>query len=154
MSRRQVHVWFVHIQNGPKSFINLPTRCVAFIADTFRTATAGGRGSPPYAEILNPMGEYFAEAATRADAAVRPYAEDLDRVASFEIHPGTKKTTHASHRRFAFTSVLSTADVTTLPNWAGFCIWDGFTAGAQNNNWSPSDIHNSIFVWFTTAIYG
>ena len=39
----------------------------------------------PYAEILNPMGECF------ADAAVRPYAEDLDRVASFEIHPGTKK---------------------------------------------------------------
>jgi hypothetical protein len=27
----------------------------------------------------------------RADAAVRPYAEDLDRLASFEIHPGTKK---------------------------------------------------------------
>jgi hypothetical protein len=27
----------------------------------------------------------------RADTAVRPYAEDLDRVASFEIHPGTKK---------------------------------------------------------------
>ncbi len=45
----------------------------------------------PYAEILNPMGEYFAEAAVRADAAVHPYAEDLDRVASFEIHPGTKK---------------------------------------------------------------
>ncbi len=45
----------------------------------------------PYAEILNPMGEYFAEAAVRADTAVRPYAEDLDRVASFVIHPGTKK---------------------------------------------------------------
>jgi hypothetical protein len=27
----------------------------------------------------------------RADAAVRPNAEDLDRVASFVIHPGTKK---------------------------------------------------------------
>jgi hypothetical protein len=27
----------------------------------------------------------------RADTAVSPYAEDLDRVASFEIHPGTKK---------------------------------------------------------------
>ena len=27
----------------------------------------------------------------RADAAVRPDAEDLDRVASFVIHPGTKK---------------------------------------------------------------
>jgi hypothetical protein len=37
------------------------------------------------------MGEYFAEAAVRADTAVRPYAEDLDRVASFVIHPGTKK---------------------------------------------------------------
>jgi hypothetical protein len=37
------------------------------------------------------MGEYFAEAAVRADTAVRPYAEDLNRVASFEIHPGTKK---------------------------------------------------------------
>ncbi len=45
----------------------------------------------PYAEIPNPLGEYFAEAAVRADAAVRPYAEDLDRVASFVIHPGTKK---------------------------------------------------------------
>ena len=45
----------------------------------------------PYAEILNPMGEHFAEASVRADTAVRPYAEDLDRVASFEIHPGTKK---------------------------------------------------------------
>jgi hypothetical protein len=37
------------------------------------------------------MGEYFAEAAVRADTAVRPYAENLDRVASFGIHPGTKK---------------------------------------------------------------
>jgi hypothetical protein len=37
------------------------------------------------------MGEYFAETAVRADTAVRPYAEDLDRVASFVIHPGTKK---------------------------------------------------------------
>jgi hypothetical protein len=27
----------------------------------------------------------------RADTAVRPYAEDLNRVASFVIHPGTKK---------------------------------------------------------------
>ena len=45
----------------------------------------------PYAEILNPLGEYFAEAAVQADTAVRPYAEDLDRVAGFEIHPGTKK---------------------------------------------------------------
>jgi hypothetical protein len=27
----------------------------------------------------------------RADTAVRPYAEDSDRVAGFEIHPGTKK---------------------------------------------------------------
>jgi hypothetical protein len=27
----------------------------------------------------------------RADTAVRPYAEDLDRVASFVINPGTKK---------------------------------------------------------------
>jgi hypothetical protein len=37
------------------------------------------------------MGEYFSEAAVRADTAVRPYAEDLDRVASYVIHPGTKK---------------------------------------------------------------
>jgi len=37
------------------------------------------------------MGQYLAEAAVRADTAVRPYAEDLDRVASFEIRPGTKK---------------------------------------------------------------
>ncbi len=80
----------------------------------------------PYAEIPNPLGEYFAEAAVRADAAVRSYAEDLDRVASFEIHPGTKKTTHASHRRFAFLSGLSTADVIRIPNWAGFCIRGGF----------------------------
>ena len=27
----------------------------------------------------------------RADAAVRPYAEDMDHVASFEMHPSTKK---------------------------------------------------------------
>jgi hypothetical protein len=27
----------------------------------------------------------------QADTAVRPYAEDLDRVASFVINPGTKK---------------------------------------------------------------
>jgi len=45
----------------------------------------------PYAEILNPMGEDFAEAAVRADTAARPYAEDLDRVARLVIHPGTKK---------------------------------------------------------------
>jgi hypothetical protein len=70
----------------------------------------------PYTEILNPLGEHFAEAAVRADTAVRPYAEDLDRVASFEIHPGTKKTTHALHRRFGFLSGLSTADVVRLPN--------------------------------------
>ena len=76
----------------------------------------------PYTEILNPLGEHFAEAAVRADTAVRPYAEDLDRVASFEIHPGTKKTTHALHRRFAFISGISTADVIRIPNWAGFCI--------------------------------
>jgi hypothetical protein len=38
-----------------------------------------GVAALPYAEILNPMGEYFAEAAVRADTAVRPYAEDLDR---------------------------------------------------------------------------
>jgi hypothetical protein len=37
------------------------------------------------------MGEYFAEAAVRADTAVRPYAEDLDRLASFVMHPSTKK---------------------------------------------------------------
>jgi hypothetical protein len=35
---------------------------------------------------------YFAAISfARADAAVRPYAEDLDRVASFEIHLCTKK---------------------------------------------------------------
>ena len=50
-----------------------------------------GVAALPYAEIPNPMGEYFAETAVRADTAVRPHAEDLDRVASFEIHPGTKK---------------------------------------------------------------
>jgi len=50
-----------------------------------------GVAALPYAEILNPMGESFAEAAVRADAAVRPYAEGLDRVASFEMHPSTKK---------------------------------------------------------------
>jgi hypothetical protein len=47
-------------------------------------------------------------------------------MAGFEIHPGTKKTTDALHRRFAVTSGLSTADVIRLPNWAGFCIWDVF----------------------------
>jgi hypothetical protein len=38
------------------------------------------------------------------------------------INPGTKKTTHALHRRFAFISGFSTADVIRLPNWANFCI--------------------------------
>ena len=33
-----------------------------------------------------------------------------------------KKTTHALHRRFAFISGISTADVIRIPNWAGFCI--------------------------------
>jgi hypothetical protein len=37
----------------------------------------------PYAEILNTLGEHFAEAVVRADTAVRPYAEDSDRVAGF-----------------------------------------------------------------------
>ncbi len=50
-----------------------------------------GLAALPYAEILNPLGEHFAETAVRADTAVRPYAEDLDRVASFVIRPGTKK---------------------------------------------------------------
>jgi len=50
-----------------------------------------GVAALPYAEVHNPMGAYFAEASVRADTAVHPYAEDLDRVASFEIHPGTKK---------------------------------------------------------------
>jgi hypothetical protein len=50
-----------------------------------------GVAALPYAEIPNPLGEYFAEAAVRADAVVRPYAEDLNRVASFVIHPSTKK---------------------------------------------------------------
>jgi hypothetical protein len=84
-----------------------------------------GVAALPYAEIPNPLGEYFAEAAVRADAAVRPYAEDLDRVASFEIHPGTKK----RHMRCIVVSRLpvgfSTADVFRLPNWAGFCIRGG-----------------------------
>jgi hypothetical protein len=41
-------------------------------------------------------------------------------------HPdGTKKTTHALHRRLAFTSSVSTADVVRLPNWAEFCIRGG-----------------------------
>ena len=57
--------------------------------------------------------------------AALPYAEDSDRVAGFEIHPGTKKTTHALHRRFAFLSGLSTADVIRLPNRAGFRIRGG-----------------------------
>jgi hypothetical protein len=52
----------------------------------------------------------------RADTAVRPYAEDLDRMANFVIHAGTKKTTHALHRRFAVTSSVSTTDVIRLPN--------------------------------------
>ena len=42
-----------------------------------------GVAALPYAEVHNPMGAYFAEASVRADTAVRPYAEDLDRVASF-----------------------------------------------------------------------
>jgi len=93
-----------------------------------------GVAALPYAEILNPMGEYFSEAAVRADTAVRPYAEDLDRVASFEIHPGTKKTTHALHRHFALTSCLSTTDVIRLPNWARFCIWGGIVKHGPYEN--------------------
>ena len=34
-----------------------------------------GVAALPYAEIPNPLGEYFAEAAVLPDAAVRPYAE-------------------------------------------------------------------------------
>ena len=37
-------------------------------------------------------------------------------------YPGTKKTTHAMHRRFAFTSSVSAADAIRLPNWAEFGI--------------------------------
>ncbi len=43
-----------------------------------------GVAALPYAEIPNPLGEYFAEAAVRADTAVRPYAEDLDRLAALK----------------------------------------------------------------------
>jgi hypothetical protein len=39
-----------------------------------------GVAALPYTEILNTMGEDFSEAAVRADTAVRPDAEDLDRV--------------------------------------------------------------------------
>jgi hypothetical protein len=45
----------------------------------------------PYAEIPNPLGEYFAEAAVREDAAVRPYGKDLLSKPSFEIQTDTKK---------------------------------------------------------------
>ena len=61
------------------------------VAMSRKTLPREGVAALPYAEILNPLGEHFAEAAVRADAAVRPYAEDLYRLASFEIHPGTKK---------------------------------------------------------------
>ena len=81
----------------------------------------------------------------RAGAEACPYAEDLDRVARFEIHPGTKKTTHALHRRFAFTSSLSTADVSRLPNLAGFRIRDAFGMWRQNNKSSHSSNQNHTF---------
>jgi hypothetical protein len=68
------------------------------------------------------MGEYFAEAAVRADTAVRPYAEDLDRVAGFEIHLGTKKRRMLCIVVSGLPVGVSTADVIRLPNWAGFCI--------------------------------
>ena len=67
----------------------------------------------PYTEILT-------------SGSKRDYAEDSDRVAGFEIHLGTKKTTHALHRRFAVISGVSTSDVIRLPNWAGICIRDVF----------------------------
>jgi hypothetical protein len=57
----------------------------------------------------------------------------LDRLAGFVIHPGTKKTTHALHRRFAVISGVLTGDVITLPNWAEFCIWSGFWLRRQND---------------------
>jgi hypothetical protein len=55
------------------------TRCI-YRASEFkqkRLITREGVTALPYAEILNPIGEYFAEAAARADAAVRPYADIL-----------------------------------------------------------------------------
>jgi hypothetical protein len=68
------------------------------------------------------MGEYFAEAAVRADAAVRPYAEDLDRMANFVIHAGTKKRRLLCIVVSLLSVGVSTADVTRLPNWGEFCI--------------------------------
>ena len=59
------------------------------------------------------------------------------------IRLGTKKTTHALHRRFALTSGLSTADVIRLPNWAGFRIRGGSKMRSQNNKSSPAPIQNS-----------
>ena len=65
-------------------------RCVAFVAHTFIPVTAGGRGSPPLrgdfassteaniCQYRNPQ-----ICLVPAETAVRPYADDLDRVAKY-----------------------------------------------------------------------
>ncbi len=45
------------------------------------------------------------------------------------LRPRHKKTTHALHRRFAFTSTVSAADVVRLPNRGDFRIRDGIAVG-------------------------
>ena len=52
---------------------------------------------------------------------------------TYRDDPGTKKTTHALHRRFAFTSTVSAADVIRLPNWAEFCIRGGIVEYRQDS---------------------
>ena len=87
-------------------------RCVVFVAYTFMNVTAGGRGSPPL------HGDFFASSTQakvcqyrnpqshfgRADTAVRPYAEDLERVARCcTAHP------------FCVGEILSISQAVTIP---------------------------------------
>ena len=76
---------------------------------------AGGHGGPPLRRGFS------------TKAPIGAGAEDLDLKASHKSDQQSrhKKTTHALHRRSAFTSTVSTADVIRLPNWAGFCIQGG-----------------------------
>ena len=110
----------------------------------------------------------------RAETAVRPYTEDLDRLAkwwtahpfcvgegchdirlyrlsigviecTYRLRSRHKKTTHALHRRLAFTSTVLAADVITLPSWAEFCIRGGIIIRWQNNKSSHQNHHNHLF---------
>ena len=104
--------------------------CVSYSSHIQRhPVNAGGRGSPPLRRGFGSCGQLC----------------DPSR---------HKKTTHALHRRFAFLSGLSTADVIRLPNRAGFRIWDGSRMRSQNHKSSPASIQNSTLTRLIAFIDG